>query len=257
MQLLKAIFWDLDGTLADTEMYGHRLAFNESFRVNGLNWYWDIETYRELLKIHGGLNRICFFAKNSEFRLAEDKLKIINYNKQLIYRQKVNQGLIPLRTGVMRLFNQLRNNHIQQFVVTTSSSESALPLIRNNFNDFSSPFNQIITSDHIKKTKPNPECYLKAIELSGFDNSEILVIEDSPTGLHAAKDADLNCLITISPWDNYSDIKFGRANAVVDHLGEQDQSSTIFKGLTPNEMMINLEYLEQLTLESEYEHTEN
>ena len=58
MRKLKAVFWDVDGTLADTEIYGHRIAFNRIFKQINLDWYWDKSTYINLLKIQGGVNRI-------------------------------------------------------------------------------------------------------------------------------------------------------------------------------------------------------
>ena len=63
MNKLSAVFWDVDGTLADTEMQGHRVAFNMSFSDYKLNWFWDEPTYRELLNVQGGLNRIKFYSK--------------------------------------------------------------------------------------------------------------------------------------------------------------------------------------------------
>ena len=64
MSNLKAVFWDVDGTLADTELSGHRIAFNHAFEVFNLNWYWRPSEYVELLKIQGGFNRIKYYVKS-------------------------------------------------------------------------------------------------------------------------------------------------------------------------------------------------
>ncbi len=54
---LKALIFDVDGTLADTEM-AHMAAFNYSFEAAGLTWLWDLETYTELPEVSGGKERI-------------------------------------------------------------------------------------------------------------------------------------------------------------------------------------------------------
>ena len=50
MHKLKAILFDVDGTLAETERYGHRVATNLGFKACGLDWQWSEELYGELLK---------------------------------------------------------------------------------------------------------------------------------------------------------------------------------------------------------------
>ena len=54
MNKLKAVFWDVDGTIADTEMCGHRVAFNLAFKDFDLDWNWNENKYLDLLKISGG-----------------------------------------------------------------------------------------------------------------------------------------------------------------------------------------------------------
>ena len=61
MPKLKALIFDIDGTVADTERDGHRVAFNQAFAEAGLNWHWSIETYGQLLKVTGGKERIRYF----------------------------------------------------------------------------------------------------------------------------------------------------------------------------------------------------
>src|SRR2546421_727780 len=51
---LRAVIFDVDGTLADTERDGHRVAFNEAFAAAGLNYRWDVGEYGELLATTGG-----------------------------------------------------------------------------------------------------------------------------------------------------------------------------------------------------------
>jgi beta-phosphoglucomutase-like phosphatase (HAD superfamily) len=69
LPVLKTVFWDVDGTLADTEMDGHRPAFNRAFAEQGLNWSWDRETYKRLLSIPGGSLRMKTFCSAAGRRL--------------------------------------------------------------------------------------------------------------------------------------------------------------------------------------------
>ena len=55
---LRALIWDVDGTLAETERDGHRVAFNDAFAAMGLPWRWSVERYGELLATSGGLERL-------------------------------------------------------------------------------------------------------------------------------------------------------------------------------------------------------
>ena len=55
--MLRALLWDVDGTVAETERDGHRVAFNEAFELAGLPWHWDVAHYGRLLEITGGRER--------------------------------------------------------------------------------------------------------------------------------------------------------------------------------------------------------
>jgi len=57
MSELKALIFDVDGTLADTERDGHRVAFNLAFADAGLDWDWTVDIYEDLLTVTGGKER--------------------------------------------------------------------------------------------------------------------------------------------------------------------------------------------------------
>jgi len=59
---LKALIFDVDGTLSNTEADGHRVAFNRAFDEYKLGWHWDIDTYGQLLAVTGGKERMKYYA---------------------------------------------------------------------------------------------------------------------------------------------------------------------------------------------------
>ena len=63
MTYLEGVYWDLDGTIANTELEAHLPAFNNAFTDLGINWHWDADTYIDLLSINGGKNRIAHYSK--------------------------------------------------------------------------------------------------------------------------------------------------------------------------------------------------
>ena len=82
MTTLHGVFWDVDGTLADTEMDGHRPAFNLAFSDLGLPFHWDRDLYSRLLAIPGGLRRVAAHAEDRGIILRADqfeKLRAVSY----------------------------------------------------------------------------------------------------------------------------------------------------------------------------------
>ena len=75
MPRLQALLWDVDGTLADTEQNGHRLAFNAAFAEAQLAWHWNNSTYSDLLAVTGGLERMRAWAKQQHLKSNQNKSK--------------------------------------------------------------------------------------------------------------------------------------------------------------------------------------
>ena len=240
---LKAIFWDVDGTIADNEFKGHRLAFNKAFKHEALEWQWDDELYLKLLSVSGGANRIAEYADKIKLSLSSSQIRKIHNTKQNFYNEIVNSGLITLRYGVKRCMHQFKNSGISQYIVTTSSIKAVKPLLKTNNIYETINFDGFITSEDVNRSKPHPEAFLKAISLSGLANNEILVIEDSLNGLLAAQASGLKCMVTLSPWLKKPSKDHLTAFLVLNHLGSDKKAVEFFKGQPSKNKIIDLEYL--------------
>ena len=175
---LEGVYWDLDGTIANTELEAHLPAFNLAFKFFDINWRWDESNYIELLKINGGKNRISYYSKFTGLSLSDDLIINVHKKKQHYYLNFLRNNSVKLKTGVYRLISELSNRNIRQFIVTSSSRIQVETLIKTLFVDFN-PFEFIISSDDVKMHKPNPLPYLKAINLSGIKIQNSIVFEDS------------------------------------------------------------------------------
>ncbi|QNI54700.1 HAD hydrolase/ IA/ variant 3 family protein [Synechococcus sp. BIOS-E4-1] len=246
MTRLQAVFWDVDGTLADTELNGHRQAFNQAFADCGLSWNWNEQLYSELLSIPGGRQRMQSYAQRLGDTLDAELLERLRRSKQQHYLKVVSSGAITLRPGVSRLLHELNRADVQQWIVTSSGEASVLALLESFSGELTGMFEGTVTADDVDRHKPHPDPYQLALDLSGSDRASVVVFEDSTPGLQSARAAGLCCVLTPSPWDRELENSQQHASAVIDQLGEDEQKARIFSGPPCAEGLITLEYLELL-----------
>ena len=155
MTYLEGVYWDLDGTIANTEIEAHLPAFNNAFNDLGISWNWDTKKYIKLLKINGGKNRIAYYAKSNNYDFSEDLILKIHETKQFHYLEIIKKNCVSLKPGVSRLINELHRRKVRQFIVTSSSRSQVNLLVEYLFNGFN-PFEFIISSEDVELKKPNP-----------------------------------------------------------------------------------------------------
>ena len=228
MAYLEGVYWDLDGTIANTELEAHLPAFNNAFNDLGINWNWDTNKYIELLKINGGKNRIAYYAKSNNKDLSEDLILKIHEKKQFHYLEIIKKNCVSFKTGVFRLINELHRKKVRQFIVTSSSRKQVDLLIKCLFSDFN-PFEFIISSEDVELKKPHPLPYLKAVQLSGINKNNSIVFEDSNPGLKSSLAAKLPTIFVPSniPIVFDEDIKL---DCMLDSLGDENNMANVIKG---------------------------
>ena len=243
MQNLEAVFWDVDGTIADTELCGHRIAFNLAFKDFELEWFWNEKKYLELLKVSGGLKRIIHYRNEINSNLSDSKCSQIQSRKRFHYQKLIQSGQIKLREGVVRLVRELSSFDIEQFIVTTSGRASLEPFLNSSMSSHEDYFSGIITYEDVSKHKPFPDAYKLALHLSKKSEINCIAIEDSTIGVEAAKAADINCLLTLPPWSNFNLNISKQANACVNSLGTADNPTKLIYGKELINNIVDFEYL--------------
>lgn len=241
---LEGVYWDLDGTIANTELEAHLPAFNYAFNDFNLNWNWDRSTYLDLLKINGGKNRISYYSKLIKKSLNNQEVKKIHERKQYHYINYVKKNnVITLKPGVYRLIKELQKNKVRQFIVTSSSKKQAKLITKLLFKEFN-PFEFIISSDDVQFHKPNPLPYLKAIKLSGIKLNKSIVFEDSIPGLRSSLAAKLPTIYVPSNIPAIIE-KDMNLDCFIDSLGNEGCMANVVKGPQLVSNYVDYAYLEK------------
>ncbi|MDO9224578.1 MAG: HAD family hydrolase [Pseudomonadota bacterium] len=224
--MLKALLFDVDGTLADTERDGHRPAFNAAFREFGLDWDWDVPLYGELLAVTGGKERMKYYIEH--FR--PDYVKPADFDAMVAelhkaktrhYTELLAQGGIPLRPGVERLLREAREAGLILGVATTTTPENVTALLRHSLaEDGADWFAVIAAGDIVPAKKPAADIYVWALQQLGLSADECLAFEDSENGIRSSLGAGLRTVVTINDYTREHD--FTGALAVLSDLGEAD-----------------------------------
>tara|TARA_Y100001968_G_scaffold177128_1_gene162250 strand:+ start:958 stop:1704 length:747 start_codon:yes stop_codon:yes gene_type:complete len=246
MNKLSAVFWDVDGTIADTELCGHRIAFNLAFKDFHLDWYWNENEYLELLKISGGFNRIIYYRDKIKSDLTNDHCLNIQSRKRYHYKELIRSGKIKIRHGVLRLIEELADLNIEQYIVTTSGRESLEPFLNKSMHSYLNCFSRIITFEDVSNHKPSPDAYKLALNLCKKSNLECIAIEDSRIGIEAAKAANINSLLTLPPWSSTFQNITKKANACVDSLGNDNNHSKVIYGKPLISKNVDFAYLSNI-----------
>ena len=245
--MLQAILFDVDGTLADTERDGHRVAFNLAFRDAGLDWHWDVATYGELLTVTGGKERIRYFIETHDPALPamDDQAEWIaglHKAKTAHYLALLRQGGIPLRPGVERLIAEARERGIRLAITTTTTPENVDGLLRATLGEESLNWFEVIAAgDIVPAKKPAPDIYTWTLERMNLPATDVMALEDSANGVRSARAADVPVVVTRNDYTAEDD--FAGAVAVLSDLGEPATPAETLVGPAPGDGVVDVDYL--------------
>jgi HAD superfamily hydrolase (TIGR01509 family) len=246
---LKALIFDVDGTLADTELNGHRVAYNRAFEQLGIDWHWSETIYGELLTVSGGKERMKYFVDNYQPDIPagtnlQSLISSVYSTKTLIFKEMLLTGLIPLRNGVERLFNEARQAGIRLAIATTTAPSNVQYILSSTLGEESLDWFDIIAAgDIVRNKKPSGEIYQLVLDEMGWQADECVAFEDSENGCLSARDASLPVIITVTAYTR--DEPFIGADLVLDQFGEENDAATVIDDPdgTFDGQMLTIDYL--------------
>lgn len=224
--MIKALLWDVDGTMAETERDGHRVAFNRAFEDFGLPWRWDVGRYAQLLAITGGRERLLHDMRSRPDApgLADERDRLaskVHARKNTLYAHLVQSEGIALRDGVRALMDECRERGVRMGITTTTSKSNVDALLRAHLGtSWTHWFSALVCGEDVASKKPDPEVYLKALRRLGVKPLEAVAIEDSPGGVAACCAAGVPVVVTRSVF--FANATIEGAIAIGPGLGQRD-----------------------------------
>lgn len=236
---LECLIFDVDGTLADTERDGHRVAFNQAFEDAGLDWCWDVELYGKLLAVTGGKERMRHYidAFRSDYEKPDNFDAVVvelHAAKTRHYAELMRQARIPLRPGVERLLQDARTQGLRLAIATTTTPANVSALLESTLGeDGESWFEVIGAGDVVPAKKPAPDIYDYVLQKLNLSADACLAFEDSENGIRSSCGAGLKTIITVNGYTR--DHNFSNAEIVLDNLGEPGHPARVIAGAGIND----------------------
>ncbi len=204
---IKAILWDNDGVLVDTE-HLYRDATREI--LAGIGIHVSDEQYRELfLKQNHGAWHLA-----AERGYAEKAIDEMRHQRDLRYSELLGARNHAIE-GVEEVLAELHGRYAM--AVVTSSQRRHFEIIHEQ-TGFLRYFDFVLAREDYGNSKPDPEPYLTAVDRLGLTAGECIAVEDTPRGLIAAKGAGLRCIVIPNALTLGGD--FAAAHTVLDHVRE-------------------------------------
>ena len=187
----KAILFGSIGTLVETSEL-QRTAFNQAFSEAGLDWTWNPDEYKTMLKKSGGRNRINEYATYREIEVNAHELHL---KKTKIFDNMMKEEGISLRPGVANLIGYAIDNNVHlAFVTSTSNANIDAMFMALNGQLNRNDFNFIGNDKMVSKPKPDSEIYLKALSNLKLNAKDCLAIEDTEVSMRSAINANIKCI---------------------------------------------------------------
>ncbi|WP_068311237.1 HAD-IA family hydrolase [Aliiruegeria sabulilitoris] len=204
--MLRALIFDVDGTLAETEEI-HRLAFNATFTASGLDWHWTREDYTGLLRTTGGKERMRRYRQEIGAEQPTDTvIAALHATKTSRYAEMIVAGGLALRPGIRDLVAGARRSGLRLAIATTTNRPNVDTLCRACWGQPAEAlFDEIAAGDEVARKKPAPDVYELALERLEIAPAQAVALEDSRNGLLSARGAGIATLAVPSVFTKAED----------------------------------------------------
>lgn len=208
---LEALIFDVDGTLADTEL-AHLAAFNQAFAQEGIGWQWDVPLYTQLLEVSGGKERMLHYWRQVRPDVTDlgngvqATVARLRELKTAAYEQAVRDGTVQLRPGVLKLIEAAHAEGLRLAIATTTSAVNIVALLRRAIGpDWQRFFTVVEDASTAPRKKPDPMVYQQTLARLAVPAAACLAFEDSANGLMAARTAKLATIVTPNDFTAHHD----------------------------------------------------
>ncbi len=208
---LQALIFDVDGTLADTEL-AHLAAFNQAFAQEGIGWQWDVPLYTQLLEVSGGKERMLHYWRQVRPDVTDlgngvqATVARLHELKTAAYEQAVRDGAVQLRPGVLKLIEAAHAEGLRLAIATTTSAVNIVALLRRAIGpDWQRFFTVVEDASTAPRKKPDPMVYQQTLARLAVPAAACLAFEDSANGLMAARTAKLATIVTPNDFTAHHD----------------------------------------------------
>ena len=208
---LQALIFDVDGTLADTEL-AHLAAFNQAFAQEGIGWQWDVPLYTQMLEVSGGKERMLHYWRQVRPDVTDlgngvqATVARLHELKTAAYEQAVRDGAVQLRPGVLKLIEAAHAEGLRLAIATTTSAVNIVALLRRAIApDWQRFFTVVEDASTAPRKKPDPMVYQQTLARLAVPAAACLAFEDSANGLMAARTAKLATIVTPNDFTAHHD----------------------------------------------------
>lgn len=174
--------FDFDGLLVNTEEIQF-MSYKRMCERRGVELKWDFADYCRVAHYSSEGLREQIYAQYPELKEQEPSWSVLYAEKKRALAELLNDGVVQPMPGVVKLLTALQDAGIRRCVVTHSADE--LVSIARKKNPIFNTIPNWFTREHYSQPKPNPECYLKAIDVLAKPDDKVIGFEDSPRGLRA------------------------------------------------------------------------
>ena len=218
--MIKAVIFDMDGVIIDSEPLHYKAFMDYASRKLGLTI--SDEEYSQFI---GTTNHHMYSTLKEKYNIKEDLTTLIEEYEDKCRDFLLTEKAVKPINGVDVLVKNLHQNKIK-LALASSSPKKSINMVLDMF-DMNKFFDIKVSGQEVANSKPAPDIFLRAAELLNVRPEECLVFEDSRNGVVAAKMAGMQCIAFYNPSSGKQDLS--KADKIIESFAEVDSTITLKK----------------------------